>query len=66
MIVMNKKTMIVLGIGAAVAAGSAIYWVLKNRKGLTDKPPKNAPQIKVNNPGEQSEFVTMASVSEIG
>jgi hypothetical protein len=63
---MNKKTMIVMGIGAAVAAGTAIYWVVKNRKGQTEKPPRKAPQLKVNNPGEQSEFVTMASESQIG
>jgi hypothetical protein len=63
---MNKKTMIVVGIGAAVAAGTAIYWVLKNRKGLTEKPPKKAPQVRISNPGDQSEFVTMASESELG
>ncbi|HWJ90481.1 MAG TPA: hypothetical protein VNR87_05180 [Flavisolibacter sp.] len=63
---MNKKTMIALGIGAAIAATTAIYVVLKNKKGHSEKPPKKAPQVPVNNPGEQSEFATMASESEIG
>jgi hypothetical protein len=65
---MKKKEMLLLGIGigAALTAAAAIFLWLKNDQESEDKPPRNAPQVPVDNPGEQSEFTTSASESEVG
>ena len=52
-----------IGIGAALA-GAAIFFLWKRDSDA--KPPKKAPQVPIKNPGEQSEFTTSASESEIG
>ncbi len=62
---MKKKHVLLIGIGAALAA-AASYFLLRRRNAGTEKPPKNAPQVKVNNPGDQSEFPKAASDSELG
>jgi flagellar basal body-associated protein FliL len=63
---MKKKDMLLIGIGigAALAAAAVIFFFWK--KNDDEKPPKNAPQVPIHNPGEQSEFTTSASESEIG
>jgi hypothetical protein len=62
---MKKKDVLLLGIAAGLATAAAIFFFL--RKGdETEKPPKKAPQVPVDNPGDQSEFTTSASESEIG
>jgi len=63
---MKKKDMLLLGIGigAALATAAAVFFLWKNND--EEMPPKNAPQVPVNNPGEQSEFTTSASESEVG
>ena len=53
-----------IGIGAALTAAAAIFLFWK--KDNEEKPPKNAPQVPIHNPGEQSEFTTSASESEVG
>jgi hypothetical protein len=65
---MKKKDMLLLGIGigAALTATAAIFLWWKKDQEREDKPPKNAPQVPVDNPGEQSEFTTSASESEVG
>lgn len=65
---MKKKDMLLLGIGvgAVVTAAVAILLLRKKETDNEKKPPKNAPQVPINNPGEQSEFMTSASESEIG
>ena len=65
---MKKKEMLLLGvgIGAAITAAAAIFLWWKKEHGNEEKPPKNAPQVPIDNPGEQSEFTTSASESEIG
>jgi hypothetical protein len=62
---MKKKHMLVIGIGigAALAAAAIFFFWKKNDD---EKPPKKAPQVPIVNPGEQSEFPTSASESEIG
>jgi nitrogen fixation-related uncharacterized protein len=64
---MKKKDMLLLGvgIGAALTAAAIFLWWKKDQQN-EDKPPKNAPQVPVDNPGEQSEFTTSASESEVG
>ena len=65
---MKKKDMLLLGIGigAAVTAAAAIFLWWKKESEKEEMPPKNAPQVPINNPGDQSEFTTSASESEIG
>ena len=63
---MKKKNMLWLGIGAAVITLATLFMLRKKGEGNSEKPPKKAPQVPINNPGEQSEFTTAASESEIG
>jgi LPXTG-motif cell wall-anchored protein len=61
---MKKKNMLLIGIGAVMAA--AAFFFFKKRNDKEQKPPKKALQLDIQNPGEQSEFTTAASESEIG
>lgn len=58
--------MLWIGLGAALATVAAIFFIRKRNEGSDEKPPKNAPQLSVGNPGDQSEFRTTASESEVG
>ena len=60
---MKKKNMLLIGIGAAMAAA---FFFFKTKGDKEERPPKKAPQLDIQNPGEQSEFTTAASESEIG
>ncbi|MGZ3838838.1 MAG: hypothetical protein ACXVMS_07700 [Flavisolibacter sp.] len=62
---MKRKNLILLGLGAAIATAAAFFFCLQ-RRDREDLPPKKAPQLDIQNPGEQSEFTTSASDSEIG
>ena len=62
---MKKNNKILIGIGAALATVAVFFY--RNKKKQQDTlPPKKAPQLPLDNPGEQSEFTTSASESEIG
>lgn len=63
---MKKKDFFLVGIAAGLAAATAIFYFLKKNEDADEKPPKKAPQVPIKNPGEQSEFTTSASESEIG
>ncbi|MGZ8536981.1 MAG: LPXTG cell wall anchor domain-containing protein [Flavisolibacter sp.] len=63
---MKKKNMLILGIGAALATAAAVFFIRKNKSSQGEKPPKKAPQLPIHNPGDQSEFTTTATESEIG
>jgi LPXTG-motif cell wall-anchored protein len=62
---MKKNNKILVGIGVALAT-VAIFFFQKKKKDQDKLPPKKAPQLPIYNPGEQSEFTTSASESEIG
>ena len=64
--VMKKKNLLWVGIGAALATAAALFLVNRNKKEENKKPPKNAPQVPVENPGDQSDFPQSASESELG
>jgi LPXTG-motif cell wall-anchored protein len=63
---MKKKNILWIGIGMALAAAAAIFFINKKKNGQSEKPPKKAPQLDLENPGDQSEFITSPSDSEIG
>ena len=56
---MKKKNAITAIAGAAIAALAAIFFLRRNRR--EEKPPKGAPQLEIDNPGEQSEFTPAPS-----
>jgi LPXTG-motif cell wall-anchored protein len=62
---MKKNNKILVGLGVAIAT-VAIFFFQKKKKESDNLPPKKAPQLPIDNPGEQSEFTTSASESEIG
>ena len=62
---MKNKTIIWAGLGlVAAVAAAAFYFLSKEEK--KEKPPKGAPQLDLEHGGEQSEFTTLASESEMG
>jgi LPXTG-motif cell wall-anchored protein len=63
---MKKKNILWIGIGVALAAAAAIFFINKKKNDQSEKPPKKAPQLDLENPGDQSEFITSPSDSEIG
>jgi len=63
---MKKKNKIFAGISVLLAAAAVVLFFLKKKNDLAEMPPKKAPQLPIDNPGEQSEFTTSASESEVG
>ena len=63
--IMKKNNKILIGIGVVLATVAVIFFQ-KKKKEADNLPPKKAPQLPIDNPGEQSEFTTSASESEIG
>ena len=61
---MKKRHYLVIGIATGLLAAAILHFLTDNEE--SDKPPKKAPQVPIHNPGEQSEFTTSASESEIG
>jgi LPXTG-motif cell wall-anchored protein len=59
---MKKKNIIASIIGALVAVGATIFFINKKKRQPGEEiPPKDAPQLKIENPGEQSEFTASPS-----
>ena len=56
----------IAGMLSAWAAGLILLFVMKKKAAKEEKPPKNAPQLDIENPGNQSEFLTTATESEVG
>ena len=67
---MKKKNVllvgIIIGIVAVLATIAAIFFIRRKKTEKGELPPRKAPQLSIENPGEQSEFITSASESEIG
>ena len=63
---MKKNYLIWLGVGIGAVATAVAAVLLFKRKEEDEKPPRNAPQVPVTNPGDQSEFTTAASASDLG
>lgn len=66
---MKKKNVLLIGIAigiVAVLATIAIFFIRRKKTEKGEIPPRKAPQLSIENPGEQSEFITSASESEIG
>ena len=57
--------MITMGIMLASGAAAA-YLLLQEKKNGGEKPPKNAPQLDIDNPGTQADFPSSATESEVG
>ena len=64
---MKKNTNILLGATAALlSVVAAVLLLRRDKTPKAEKPPKKAPQLDIENPGDQSEFTTAASASEMG
>ena len=65
---MKKKNAIILGIGAALALAGSVFMIWKKKQQVDneEKPPKDAPQLNIENPGTQDEFPSSPTESEIG
>jgi len=66
---MKKKNIWMIASGAVAALAGGLLFIKKKKetKGNdTDKPPKDAPQLNLQNPGTQDDFPKAASESEIG
>ncbi|GAA4345488.1 hypothetical protein [Flaviaesturariibacter amylovorans] len=62
---MKTKYWILLGVGTAIGAAVA-GWLLAQKDRDEEKPPKGAPQLNLQHPGDQSEFTPSPGESEIG
>ncbi len=57
---------LIIGILAALGAGLMTIFFLRNRFDQRDKPSKKAPQLNLDNPGSQDDFLKAPMESEIG
>lgn len=62
----ENKWMLAASIILACGACAAAYFLIKKQQERSDKPPKNAPQLDIDNPGTQADFPTSATESEVG
>ena len=54
---MKKKNVVIAGIASLVVVATTAYLLVRRRaKQGEAQPPKNAPQVPINNPGDQSNF----------
>jgi hypothetical protein len=63
---MKKKQLSILITGTLLAIAAAFLLTGRQRKGQKEQPPKGAPQLDLQHPGDQSEFLTAATESEMG
>lgn len=54
---MKTKNLYVVGVAGIIAAAAGLYIAMKEKhRRAGNTPPKDAPQINIANPGDQSEF----------
>lgn len=64
---MKHKNFLLIGMGALVAGIASILFLKKKKEAEEgEKPPRNAPQLDIENPGSQSDFPSAARESEVG
>lgn len=63
---MKKNQLAILVTSVLAVAGAAYYFYTRQQVAAGEKPPKGAPQLAIQNPGDQSEFATTATESEVG
>ena len=63
---MENKNKWLIGIGSLLAIAAAIFMIRKNRNNNSEKPPKRAPQLDIENPGSQHDFPKPPTESDLG
>jgi LPXTG-motif cell wall-anchored protein len=66
---MKKKNIWMIATGAVAALAGGLLFIKKKKaenNDDTEKPPKDAPQLNIQNPGSQDDFPSAARESEIG
>ena len=63
---MKKKNLLLIGVAVVLVIAAVIFLVRIRKVNKGEIPPRKAPQLSIENPGDQSEFITSASESEIG
>jgi len=63
---MKKKNLLLIGVAVVLVIAAVIFLVRNRKVNKGEIPPRKAPQLSIENPGDQSEFITSASESEIG
>lgn len=54
---MKKKNIVIAGIASLVVVAAAAFLVVRNQKERRGElPPSDAPQLDIDNPGDQSDF----------
>lgn len=64
---MKKQNIWLAGAGAVLATAAGLFLINRRRRQAgSEKPPRNAPQLRIQNPGDQSDFRTAPSESGLG
>ena len=63
---MKNKNKWLMAMGSLVAIGASLFLIMKKKNKHEEKPPKEAPQLHIENPGTQADFPSSATESEVG
>ena len=63
---MSNKNKWLIAIGGALAVAATLFFVRKKQNSGSEKPPKKAPQLNLENPGSQDDFPKPPMESELG
>lgn len=63
---LKKYAPFLIGFGSVAIVAVAWWLISKSRKASEEKPPKRAPQLNIENPGSQDEFIAASSESGLG
>ena len=63
----KEQNTFLIALGGLLAGATVTYFLLKKKKETHhQKPPKGAPQLKIENPGSQDDFPKPPMESEVG